>query len=87
MKDTLALGVSMLKVGVLVNLGRGPHAGEHVKYWERFAEAAVNIDEEIDLTVHFQGPIEDNIPLGPRTRIITLQPVFSSERLFFAQSS
>ena len=76
----------MLKVGVLVDLGRGPHAGGHVKCWERFAEASVKINEDIDLSVHFQGSFEEIIPLGPRSRIITLKPIFSSERLFFTQS-
>jgi len=76
----------MLKVGVLVDLGRGPHAGGHVKCWERFAEASVKIDEDIDLSVHFQGSCEEIIPLGPRCRIITLKPVFSSERLFFLRN-
>jgi glycosyltransferase involved in cell wall biosynthesis len=76
----------MLKVGILVDLGRGPHAGGHVKCWERFAEASVGIDENIDLTVHFQGSVEETIPLGPKSRIVTLKPVFSSERLFFLRN-
>ena len=76
----------MLKVGVLVDLGRGPHAGGHVKCWERFAEASVKINEDIDLSVHFQGSFEEIIPLGPRSRIITLKPIFSSERLFFLRN-
>lgn len=72
-----------LKVGVLVDLERGPCAGGHVKCWERFAEASVDLADTFDLTVHFQGPREEVVVLGPHTRLITLKPVFSTRRLFF----
>ncbi|HAT35360.1 MAG TPA: glycosyl transferase [Rhodospirillaceae bacterium] len=75
-----------LKVGVLVDLERGPRAGGHVKCWERFAEASVDLGENLDLTVHFQGRQEETISLGPQTRLVTLKPVFSTERLFFLRN-
>ncbi|HWA46517.1 MAG TPA: glycosyltransferase [Hypericibacter adhaerens] len=42
-----------LKVDVMVTLERDELAGGHVKCWERFAEAAVALPEELDLTLHF----------------------------------
>lgn len=69
-----------------MDLERSRHAGGHVKCWERFAEASLGLNENIDLTVHFQGEREDVTALGPNTRIITLKPVFSSKRLFFLRS-
>jgi glycosyltransferase involved in cell wall biosynthesis len=44
-----------MKVAVLVTLERGPDAGGHVKCWERFAEAAAESSERLDLTLHFLG--------------------------------
>ena len=44
-----------LKVAVLVTLERGPDAGGHVKCWERFSEAAAELPEALDLTLHFLG--------------------------------
>ncbi|MFN3679285.1 hypothetical protein [Thermosynechococcus sp.] len=32
-----------------------PHAGGHVKCWERFAEAASHYPDRVDLTVYFLG--------------------------------
>jgi len=41
-----------LSIGVLVDLGWNPEAGGHVKSWERLAEAAADLPEQLDLTVH-----------------------------------
>ena len=75
-----------LKVGVLVDLERGDEAGGHVKCWEHFAKAAVGFANQLNLTVHFQGNNDEEISLGPRTRIITLRPLFSTKRLFFLRN-
>src|SRR5581483_451381 len=70
-----------LKVGVLVDLEYGPAAGGHVKCWQRLAEAAVDIPEAVDLTVHFIGPERREIHLSPRVRYVLMPPVFSTARL------
>ncbi|HEX6442059.1 MAG TPA: glycosyltransferase [Stellaceae bacterium] len=70
-----------LKVGVLVDLALTPHAGGHVKCWQRFAEAAVACPDELDLTVHFNGPEADRIELAPNVRYVLLPPVFSTARI------
>ena len=70
-----------LKVGVLVDLALTPHAGGHVKCWQRFAEAAVGCAEELDLTVHFSGPEPRRIELSSTVRYVLLPPVFSTARI------
>ena len=70
-----------LKVGVLVDLEYTPAAGGHVKCWQRLAEAAVDIPDALDLTVHFNGPEKREIPLSPSVRYALLPPVFSTARL------
>ncbi|MEE2934082.1 MAG: glycosyltransferase [Pseudomonadota bacterium] len=75
-----------LRVGVLVDLERGDEAGGHVKCWEHFAKAAVGFANQLNLTVHFQGNNDEEISLGPQTRIITLRPLFSTKRLFFLRN-
>jgi glycosyltransferase involved in cell wall biosynthesis len=70
-----------LKIGVLVDLALTPDAGGHVKCWQRFAEAAVQFPEELDLTVHFNGPEARRIELSPNVRYVLLPPVFSSARI------
>jgi len=75
-----------LRVGVLVDLERGDEAGGHVKCWEHFAKAAVGFANQLNLTVHFQGNNDEEISLGPSTRIITLRPLFSTKRLFFLRN-
>ena len=75
-----------LRVGVLVDLERGDEAGGHVKCWEHFAKAAVGFANQLNLTVHFQGNNDEEINLGPSTRIITLRPLFSTKRLFFLRN-
>ena len=70
-----------LKVGVLVDLAFTPEAGGHVKSWQRLAEAAVDLAEQVDLTVHFSGPEPRRIVLSPSVRYVLLPPVFSTARL------
>jgi len=70
-----------LKVGVLVDLVLTPDAGGHVKCWQRFAEAAVECPDELDLTVHFNGPEADRIELSPSVRYVLLPPVFSTAHI------
>src|SRR5690242_19882815 len=64
-----------LRVGVLVDLAYAPSAGGHVKCWQRLAEAAVEIPEALDLTVHFHGPEKRDVPLSPSVRYALLPPV------------
>src|SRR5262245_56977733 len=70
-----------LKVGALVDLVLSPEAGGHVKCWQRFAEAAVDFPDRLDLTVHFNGPEPRRIELSPSVRYQLLPPVFSTARL------
>lgn len=72
---------SRLKVGVLVDLALTPDAGGHVKCWQRFAEAAVECADELDLTVHFNGRKGRRIELAPNVRYILLPRVFSTSRI------
>jgi len=73
----------VLRVGVFIDLYWGPGAGGHVKSWERFAEAATQLDEPIDLTLHMLGEKEETITLSEHVRFILLPPRFSTERLPF----
>jgi glycosyltransferase involved in cell wall biosynthesis len=66
---------------VLVDLTLAPEAGGHVKCWERIAEAAVDFDDQIDLTVHFNGPAPARVELSHSVRYVLLPPVFSTARL------
>ena len=76
-----------LRVGVLVDLHWSPTAGGHVKTWERLAAAAaeptLNMDDRIDLTVHFLGDEPETRPLGPHVRYQIHRPLFSSASLPF----
>jgi putative membrane protein len=76
-----------LRVGVLVDLHWSPTAGGHVKTWERLAAAAaephLNMDDRIDLTVHFLGDDPETRPLGPHVRYQIHRPLFSSASLPF----
>ncbi len=74
---------SPLRVGVLVGLKHTMTAGGHVKCWERFAEAAVQIPQYIDLSIHFLGEEDKSIPLSPNVRYIHHRPVFSTQCLPF----
>jgi glycosyltransferase involved in cell wall biosynthesis len=70
-----------LKIGVLVDLEYTPTAGGHVKCWQRLAEAAVDMPDALDLTVHFNGPAKRELPLSSSVRYALLPPVFSTARL------
>ncbi len=70
-----------LKIGVLVDLEFTTTAGGHVKCWERLAEAAVDMPDALDLTVHFNGPEKREMPLSPSVRYVMTPPVFSTARL------
>ena len=70
-----------LKIGVLVDLEYAPAAGGHVKCWQRLAEAAVDMPDALDLTVHFHGPEKREMPLSPSVRYTLMPPVFSTARL------
>jgi len=70
-----------IKVGVLVDLTLAPHAGGHVKCWQRLAEAAVAYPDEVDLTVHFNGTPARCIELSPSVRYELMPPVLSTRRL------
>jgi glycosyltransferase involved in cell wall biosynthesis len=74
-------GPRPLKVGVLVDLALTAEAGGHVKCWQRLAEAAIGYGDRLDLTVHFTGPGQRCIELGPSVRYVLLPPVFSSARV------
>ena len=71
-----------LRVAVLVDLARSPEAGGHVKCWERLAAGAAEGDLPLDLTVYFSGRGPDE-SLGPRVRLRSLPPVFSTANLKF----
>jgi len=73
--------MSLLRVAVLVDLPREQASGGHVKYWERFAQAAAK-ENAADLTVYFSGQGADEI-LSPHVRFRYLPPVFSTARLKF----
>lgn len=79
--DAAATPDRVLRVGVLVDLAYARSAGGHVKCWQRLAEAAVEIPEALDLTVHFHGPEKRELPLSPSVRYALLPPVLSTVRL------
>jgi len=74
---------SRIKVSVLVDLIHSPHAGGHVKSWERFAKAALKAPERLDLTVHFLGEQETVTPLADNVRFHLHPPRFSTKRFSF----
>ena len=58
-----------LKVGVLTDLEWHDKAGGHVKCWEKFAQAAGELADELDLTLHFIGAEDKTIVLKPNVRL------------------
>jgi glycosyltransferase involved in cell wall biosynthesis len=72
-----------LRVSVLVDLAWTPHAGGHVKVWERLAAAATRRPELLDLTVHVSGARDEEHALAGNVRFRVHPPVFSSRRLGF----
>ncbi|MFN3648978.1 MAG: glycosyltransferase [Armatimonadota bacterium] len=80
-------GEAPLRVGVFVNLALTPEAGGHVKCWERFAEAACDLEGRLDLSVHFLRDRPECRRLGANARFFLHPPVFSSRRLWFLQGA
>jgi glycosyltransferase involved in cell wall biosynthesis len=74
--------MEQLRIAVLVDLPRDHAAGGHVKYWERIAQAAVESEPAVDLTIYFSGSKTEE-QLSPHTRYRYLPPVFSTEKLKF----
>lgn len=70
-------------VSVLVDLEWSARAGGHVLCWQRIAEAAVEENADVDLTLHVQGAEAKITELSDRVRIAAHRPVFSSARLPF----
>ena len=67
----------------MVTLERGPHAGGHVKCWERFAEAAATLPEAIDLTLHFLGDRDETFAAAPNVRFVHHRPAFGTKSVPF----
>jgi len=63
-----------LSVGVLVTLHWTERAGGHVKCWERFAEAARDFDDDLDLTIYYLGQEEKTHTLSGNVRFRILPP-------------
>jgi len=74
-----------LKVDVMVTLERGELAGGHVKCWERFAEAAVEVPKELDLTLHFLAERDGIEPLAQNVRFHHHAPAFGTRTLHFVK--
>ncbi|GAP51372.1 glycosyltransferase [Streptomyces azureus] len=85
----------MTSVAVLVELLRSSTSGGHVKCWERFAESAARLPEQLpdgvrpglDLTVYFLGERERVDVLSPRVRVVTLRPVLGTAALTSADGA
>ncbi|RMH20808.1 MAG: glycosyltransferase [Gemmatimonadetes bacterium] len=73
----------MLSVAILNDLHRHRDAGGHVKTWERFAEAATALDDQLELTLYFQGEQDGETRVAQNVRYVTLRPVLSTERIAF----
>jgi glycosyltransferase involved in cell wall biosynthesis len=71
------------RVHVLVDLAQRPGSGGHVKVWERLAAAAVGMETELDLTVHFAGETPGTRSLARNVRFKSHRSIFSSSRLPF----
>lgn len=76
----------VLKVAVLVTLERGPAAGGHVKCWERFAEAAAELPDRLDLTLHFLGRAEKREEICGNVRFIEHRARLGTHTLRFLES-
>jgi len=73
----------MVSVGVLIDLRLRPEAGGHVKCWERFAEGAIGLEDQLDLTLHFLGEQEKEITIAENVRYLMHRPRFGTDRLPF----
>ncbi len=72
-----------LSVAVLVDLEYGASAGGHVKCWQRFAEAAVGLEDAIELTVYFLGTVPRRILLSRNVRYEILEPRLGTRHIGF----
>ncbi len=81
----LTPGPRPLSVGIFVCLEWQPQAGGHVKCWERYAQAAANFPDFVDVTVYFLGQTEEIIPIAANVRYHLLTPQFSTKQLPFLQ--
>ncbi len=75
-----------LSVGVTVDLEWSPYSGGHVKCWERFAEAAAGLAQQVDLTVYFIGHAERRVSVAPNVRYVVLPPAFGTDWLPFVRT-
>ncbi|MCK6452662.1 MAG: glycosyltransferase [Alphaproteobacteria bacterium] len=75
-----------LSIGVIVDLVWGPWAGGHVKCWERLAEAAAGLPEEVDLTVHFLGEHSGMVAVADNARFRLHRPVLNTKWFGFTQN-
>jgi glycosyltransferase involved in cell wall biosynthesis len=73
----------VLRVAVLVDLLWSPAAGGQVKFWERAATGATQLDEPLDLTIHYSGEAEGEHRLASHVRYRLHRPVFSTRLLPF----
>ncbi len=78
-------GPKPLSVGIFVCLEWLPQAGGHVKCWERYAQAAAEFPEWVDVTVYFLGESETVIPIAPNVRYHLLPPQLSTKQFKFLQ--
>lgn len=72
-----------LDVAVLVDLYLEPCAGGHVKAWQRFAEAAAALSNELELTVYFLGRECAETPLSQTVRYRTVPPRLGTRAIPF----
>lgn len=75
------MGQIPLSVGVLVDLEWAPHAGGHVKCWERFAEAAAECSDQLDLTIYYLGSKRAEILIAPNVRYQLFPPLLGTNRI------
>lgn len=83
----MVLSAGALSVGVLVDLPWRTQAGGHVKCWERFAQAATTLGDDLeiplDLTIHFLGDEPGEKILSPQVRYRFHRPHWGSDRIPF----
>ena len=75
-----------LRLSVLIDLPWRAASGGHVKCWERYAQAALDHADVLDLTIHLQGRPERVIPIGPNARLQLHKPLFSTRNFPFLDS-
>ena len=75
-----------LSVGVTIDLEWTPHAGGHVKCWERFAEAAAALPDAVDLTVYLIGRTPQRRAIADTVRFVHLPPRLGTHSLPFVRT-